>query len=233
LCALPGLLPTTEILPPEDWQAIDDALDRIHQFDWLMFTSVNGVRYLLNRLWETNGDIRRLGGVKIAAIGTSTADALAEFHVKADLIPESFRAEALAAELAPLVNGKRVLWARASRGRDVLPTDLTAAGATVEQLVVYRNVDVSQLPNSTMQLIENGQLNWIGLSSPSIAKSLKALITPAAEAQLGKSVFLASISPVTSAAAREVGLPIHAEAKIYTWNGIFDAIVASEAGKTV
>jgi uroporphyrinogen III methyltransferase/synthase len=225
LGAQPVVLPTIEILPPEDWSEIDRTLERIADFDWLIFTSVNGVESLLTRLWETGGDCRRLAPVRLAAIGAATAAALARFHLHADLVPESFRAEALAEVLKPFVAGRRVLWARASRGRDVLPDELRAAGATVEQLVVYRNIDLGALPAAELAMIERGELDWIGLSSPSIARSLRNLLTPAALAQVGKTVRLASISPVTTAAAREVGLPIAAEAAVYTWDGLCDAIV--------
>jgi uroporphyrinogen III methyltransferase/synthase len=121
-----------------------------------------------------------------------------------------------------------VLWARASRGRDVLPIELTAAGAQLDQLIVYQNRDVPALPTAEHAQIERGEVDWIGLSSPSIARGLARLLSPAARAQLGDRVRLASISPVTSEAARAAGLPIAAEARVFTWSGLFDAIVAAE-----
>jgi uroporphyrinogen III methyltransferase/synthase len=118
-----------------------------------------------------------------------------------------------------------VLWIGASRGRDVLPVELQAGGASVEKLVVYRNEDVAALPEDAHALIERGELDWIGLSSPSIARNLARLLSPAAREQIGTAVRLASISPVTSAAAREAGLPVATEATEYTWDGLFDAMV--------
>ncbi|MEX2287542.1 MAG: uroporphyrinogen-III C-methyltransferase [Planctomycetaceae bacterium] len=225
LGAQPVLMPTIEILPPEDWSKVDATLARLDRYDWLVFSSANGVRSMLTRLWETGRDARRLGGVRIACIGPSTAEALADYHIQADLVPDSYRAEALAASLLPHVAEKRVLWARASRGRDVLPRELRAAGATVDELTVYRNVDVESLSPETLRQLEAGEIDWIGLSSPSIAQGLKRLLTPAALEKIGKSVRLASISPVTSTAAREAGLPVAAEADVYTWDGIFAAIL--------
>lgn len=221
------LMPTIEILPPENWSDVDAAIDRLPEYDWLILTSANGVRSLLSRLWERRFDGRCLGQTKIAVIGDATAEALAEFHLRADLTPESFRAEALAEALKPLVAGARVLWARANRGRDVLPRELTAAGAQVEEVVVYRNLDVDALPAEALGLMERGELDWIGLSSPSIARQFAALLTPAAREQLGGNVRLAAISPVTAEAADDVGLPIATVADVYTWDGIFDAIVAA------
>ena len=227
LGAEPVLLPTIEILPPDDWSPIDAALQHIAEYDWLIFTSANGVTSFFERLWQTGGDARRLGGVRIATIGPATAAAFANYHVRADLVPDSYRAEALADALKPHVRGRRVLWAGASRGRDVLPAELQAAGATVEKLVVYRNEDVTELPAEVLGLIEGGELDWIALSSPSIARNLHRLLPDPARKQIGRTVRLASISPVTTEAAREAGLSIAAEATTYTWDGLFDAIVAA------
>lgn len=222
--AQPILAPMIEIRPPLDWREVDRALARIGEFDWIVFTSVNGVNFLLQRLLDTARDLRRLGKSKLAAIGDGTALALANFHLLADLVPETFRAEALAEALKPHVAGKRVLWARASRGRNVLPAELRSAGALLEELVVYRNLDIEALDPEVLNQIEVGAIDWICLSSPSIARAVQKHLSPTARAQLGKTVRIASISPVTSAAAREAGLPVHAEAATYTWEGIFAAI---------
>jgi uroporphyrinogen III methyltransferase/synthase len=227
LGAQPVLMPTIEIRPPADWSEVDAAIDRLPDYDWLIFTSANGVRSLLSRLWERGFDGRRLGRAKIAVIGDATSDALAEFHLLADVIPDSFRAEALANALRPHVAGKRVLWARASRGRDVLNRELGAAGAIFEEVVVYQNLDLDALPPGALEMLEQGEVDWIGLSSPSIARSLEKVLTPAAREQLGGNVRLAAISPVTSEAAAEAGLPVSVVADVYTWDGIFDAIVSA------
>jgi len=229
LGALPVVLPTIEIGPAPDVAAVDAMLDRLGQFDWLIFTSVNGVRGLLPRLWERGGDVRQLARTKLAAIGPSTAAALAAFSLRCDVVPDEYRAEALADALAPLVKGQRVLWARADRGRDVLPQRLTAAGARFEQVVVYTNRDVTTLPATELAMLERGDVDWIGLSSPSIARNLSALLTPAARQQLGMRTKLCAISPVTAAAAEEVGLPIAVTATDYTWNGMFAAMVRETA----
>jgi uroporphyrinogen III methyltransferase/synthase len=225
LGAEPVLLPTIEILPPDDWVPIDDAIHRISNFDWLVFTSVNGVDSFLSRIWKAGGDARRLAHLRIAVIGPATGEALRPFGLRPDLVPGEFRAEALADALSPHVGAKRVLWPRADRGRDVLPQRLVQAGASVEELVVYRNVDVAALPPLELERIERGELDWIGLGSPSIVESLVKLCTPAARANLGSRIRLASISPVTSARARELGLEVAAEATSYTWDGIVDAVL--------
>lgn len=225
LGALPVLLPMIEIAPPDDWSAVDAVLDRLDEFDWIVWTSANGVRGLLDRLWQTGGDIRRLSGARLACIGPATAKVLEQYRLRADVVPNEFRAEALAAALAPEVSGQKVLWARASRGRDVLPQILTEAGANLEQVVVYQNRDVAAFPVAELAQLERGDLDWIGLSSPSIARSLAKLISPAARQWIGTRTKLASISPVTTAAATEAGLPIAAEATTYTWEGLFQAMI--------
>jgi uroporphyrinogen III methyltransferase/synthase len=229
LGAEPVLLPTIEILAPNDWAPVDDAIRRLADFDWLILTSVNGVDSFLSRLWQSGGDARRLAQTKIAAIGPATGEALARFGLRPDLVPPEFRAESLAEELGRQVGSGRVLWARADRGRDVLPHQLSRAGATVEEVVVYRNVDLAALPQLELARLERGELDWIGLGSPSIVQALLKLSTSAARAQLGRKTRLASISPVTSARARELGLEIAAEATSYTWDGIIDSILRAEA----
>ena len=224
LGAQPVLIPAIRIAPIDDWTTVDNTLQRLSEFDWLIFTSVNGVHALLDRLWELGGDARQLAGLRIATIGTSTSEALADYHLRADLVPGEFRAEALAEALAPHVNGQRILWARASRGREVLPRELQRSGATIEELVVYQNLDAQSLSDEALAALGAGELNWIGLSSPSIARRIAELLPESARAKFGSSLRIATISPVTSAAAREAGLPVHAEATTYTWDGIFDAI---------
>ena len=117
-----------------------------------------------------------------------------------------------------------MLWVRASRGRDVLPSELEAAGGTVEQLVVYRNEDVESFPPDAVRELEAGEIDWIALSSPSIARNLARLLTPAAKAHLGGRTKLAAISPVTAESGANAGLPVSAVATEYTWDGLFEAI---------
>lgn len=230
LAGEPVLLPTIQILPPNDWAPIDAVLARLEQYDWLVFTSVNGVESFLGRLWENGGDSRALGRLRIAAIGPATGASLTHFGLRADLVPPEFRAESLAQSLKPQVAGKRVLWAKADRGREILPRELTEAGASVEPLVAYRNVDLPAFPSAELGRLERGELDWIGLGSPSIAENFQRLCTAAAREQLGRRTLLASISPVTTARARQLGLPIAAEATEYTWDGLLDAIMRSELG---
>ncbi|MBA3311936.1 MAG: uroporphyrinogen-III C-methyltransferase [Planctomycetota bacterium] len=225
LGAQPVLMPLVEILPPEDWAAVDRAIAALPDYDWHVFTSANGVDGFLGRLWERGDDLRTLAGSRIAAIGPATVERLRAFHLRADVVPHEYRAEGLVEALRPLVAGQRVLWAGADRGRDVLQVGLEAAGATVEKIVVYRSCDASSLAPDVSDLLTRGELDWVGLSSPSIARRFAELLPADAKCHLGTRVRLAAISPVTAEAAREAGLPIAAEAQDFTWNGVLRAIL--------
>lgn len=227
--AQPILLPTIKIGPPIDWKPVDEAISRLEEYQWLVFTSANGVQYFLNRLWELGFDARKLSHLKIATIGPSTAETLGEYHLRTDLIPAQFRAENLAEALKPLVSQKKILWAGANRGREVLQQELADVSATVDKIVVYENHDVTAWDSESINLLESGEVDWIGLSSPSIARNFSHLLTDKARKQVGKAIKLASISPVTTQAAQEVGLKIDAEAEDYHWEGIFAAILKQES----
>ena len=197
---------------------------RLAEFDWLVFSSVNGVQFLLNRLLETGGDLRRLAGVKLAAIGPGTTEELSKFHLRVDGQPaDDYRAEALAELLAKDARGKRFLLARASRGREVLAETLRAAGGEVEQIVVYRSTDVATPNPEIAAALAAGQIDWVTVTSSAIAKSLVKLFGE----QLRKSKIV-SISPVTSATLRELGFQPAAEAVSYTMSGVVDAILMNK-----
>lgn len=223
---LPVVMPAIQIQPVEDWSAVDAVLERLPEFEWIIFTSRNGVQGLLRRLWQQGYDARRLSQLKIATIGPATAESLHEFGLRADLVPQAYRAEELAQALSPHVSGQRVLWARASRGRDVLPRELDRAGAKLTELVVYQNIDEPDWPAAVHRQLDEGEIDWLCLTSPSIARNALRQLSAQARAHVDSGAMrLATISPVTSAAVAETGLPVAAEATTYTWPGLLQAIV--------
>jgi uroporphyrinogen III methyltransferase/synthase len=223
------LAPTVEILPIEDFGPLDNAIERLGSFDWLVFTSGNGVRNFLDRLEATGRDLRALGHLKLAAIGPATAESLAKYRLQADVVPESYRSEALASALLERVGGRRVLLARADRGRTILKDELERV-AHVEQVAVYRNADAESLPTEVLERIEAGTVDWITLTSPAIAERFHGLLTDRARARIANGeVRLASLSPVTSAAVGRLGWSVGAEATVYTWDGLVEAIVEAVA----
>jgi uroporphyrinogen III methyltransferase / synthase len=221
--------PTVAILPVQDSSTLDHAIMRLSEFDWVVFTSTNGVTHFLDRLGMLGLDLRALGRVKLAAIGPATAETLARYRLRADLVPASYRSEALAELLARNAAGMRILLARADRGRDVLKDELSTV-AQVEQIAVYRNADVDALPDVVARRLAEGSIDWVTLTSSAITTRLHGLLSVEARAKVGASIRLASISPVTTEAANRLGWEVAAEAEEYTWDGLLSAIVKVEAG---
>jgi uroporphyrinogen III methyltransferase/synthase len=215
--------PAIEIGEPFDWGAIDAVIKRLTEFDWLVFSSANGVHYFLRRLFSLGYDTRQLGRARLAAIGPATVAALEEYHLRADVQPTTYRAEALAEILAPHVCGKRVLLARASRGREVLAEMLIGAGAIVEQAVVYESRDVASPNPEVASALAVGRVDWTTVTSPAIARNLVRLFGE----ELRKTRLVA-ISPLTASVLEQAGYPPAVVAENYTSDGIVAAILAAD-----
>jgi uroporphyrinogen III methyltransferase/synthase len=218
--------PAIEITAPKDWAPVDAAIRRLEDFDWLVFSSANGVDYFLRRLFESGHDMRSLGGKKIAAIGPATVEALAGYHLRADLQPSEYRAEALAEALVPQARVKRVFLARASRGRETLAEMLTAAGAQVEQAVVYESRDVTTPDTDVADALAAGQIDWTTVTSSAIARSLVRMFGHSL-----KKTKLAAISPLTADVLTELGYAPVIVAADYTADGIVAAILSAQTRK--
>ncbi|HEY1600253.1 MAG TPA: uroporphyrinogen-III C-methyltransferase [Pirellulales bacterium] len=212
--------PAIQITPPADWAPVDAALARMPDYQWLVFSSANGVKHLLDHVLA-HGDVRQLAGVNLAAIGPATAAELARYSLRAQLVPPAYRAEELAQSLADRVRGQRVLLARASRGREVLAEQLRTAGAIVDQVVVYESRDIVQPDMHVREALAAGQVGWVTVTSSAIAKSLAAMFGPDL-----RRARLASISPITSQTLRELGFQVAAEARQFTTEGLIEAILA-------
>lgn len=214
------LQPAIEISAVDDWSRVDAAINELASFDWLVFSSANGVKYFLDRILAVGGDLRRLASCRLAAIGPATADALAEYHLRVDLTPNEYRAEALAEQLAPQAGGKRILLLRASRGREVLAETLTAANAELHQVVVYDSRDVVDPQADIAEALAAGQIDWVTVTSSAIARSLVDLFGDAL-----RETKLAAISPLTAGVLKEAGYPPTVVAEEYTTDGLLRTIV--------
>jgi uroporphyrinogen III methyltransferase/synthase len=219
------LEPVIRITQAPDRGAVDRALERIAAYDWLVFSSANGVDALLRRLHELGGDTRRLGTTKLAAIGSGTADRLAAYGLRADLTPEEFVAESLADALKGHASGRNILLVRASRGRDVLAEALTAAGATVEQVAAYGSIDVEDPNPDVAAALAGGTIDWITITSSSAAHALVRLY-----GDVLRGVRFASIGPIASATLRTLGHEPATEAAPHTTEGLVEAIVSARTG---
>ncbi len=220
----PIVRPAIEISEPGDWQQVDDAIAQVARFDWLVFSSANGVRFFMTRVFRNGFDARVLGSIQLATIGPRTAEALADFGLQADLQPPEYRAESLVDALLPKVAEKNILLLRASRGRNVLPDSLTRAGAAVTQVVVYQSSDIAMPDDDVVKELAAGSIDWVTVTSSAIARSLHQLYGE----HLSKAK-LASISPITSETLRACGLAPTVEADDYTTAGIVQAVISGSA----
>jgi uroporphyrinogen III methyltransferase / synthase len=229
LGAVVSRLSAVEIRALSDFTLVDAALDQLRRaaWDWLVFTSANGVHGLLRRLDALGRDLRALGNVKLAAIGPKTAAALREYHLRADLVPAStFSSEGLAAALAPHVAGQRVLLARANRGRELLREELVKVAARVDQVSVYEQIDAVDPDHAVLDALRRGEIRYVTLPSSNIARGLLAAFDETIRGRVTRGeIRLVAISPETSKAAREMGYPVAAEAEVFTEDGLIEAVV--------
>lgn len=221
LGAIPILIPTIEIVPPETYAPLDAVLAQLEAFDWLLFTSANAV--------EVFADRRVANAIpkKIAVIGPATAKAVRGIGLHVDLIPPRYVAESLAESLTPEASGKRLLLIRAAEARDVLPEALTHAGAHVTIAEAYRN----RIPPESIPALQRlfttpeGYPDAITFTSASTARNLVNLLE-AANLTLPHIVALASIGPITSQALRDLGLAPSLEAPEPTIPALVQTLVA-------
>ena len=219
--------PTIELTAPADWSAVDGALQSAATYDWIIFTSANGVRFTKQRLLETGRDVRALGPGKIAAIGDATAAAVKEeLSLRVDLCPKQFVAEALADELTSgeMVNGKRFLLLRADIARPILADKLRAAGAAaVDDVAIYETTPAKAFPPGLVQALEQKQVTWVTFASGGTARNFTAILG-ANYRELLAGVKLASIGPITTAAMIELGLKPTVQAETFNINGLVAAM---------
>jgi len=211
--------PAIALAPPDDPAALDDALRDVASYDWIVFTSANGVERFFARLDETGRDVRALHRARLAAIGPETARTLARRHLRADLVPDEFRAEGLLARLAPEeVRGKRFLLPRAAGARAILPDELRAAGAVVDEVATYRSVVPEESAALLARVLEEGPPHVLTFTSSSTVTHFLALLdraVPDGRARIADAC-VACIGPITAATAREHGLRVDVVPAAYT-----------------
>lgn len=214
--------PVIRIAPPADgYAALDGAIAELNAYQWLIFTSVNGVEHFFARLHAAGKDTRALGYARVAAIGAATSAALRAFGIRADLVPPEFRAEAVAEELRPLLPPRaRILLPRAQEARDVLPDTLRAHGATVDVVAAYETVPEIE-DAAIAQRLARGEIDMVTFTSSSTVKNLVKMlgnITPLQQ------VKIACIGPVTADTTRSFALEPDIVAKEYTIDGLVRSI---------
>lgn len=218
-------IPSIEIRPPQSYAPLDEAIRKIHEYDWLVLTSVNGVRALMERLEHAKLTPAHLSNLKFAAIGPATRKAIEARGLTVSVMPRQYIAESVVEALQEEVKGKSVLLVRAKVARDVIPQELRNAGATVNVIEAYQTV-VPQASRERLRdvLSRPGQQpHAITFTSSSTARNFLELLGEDNKYLL-TGVILASIGPVTSGTLHELGLPVHIEAGEYTIPGLVKAL---------
>jgi len=222
--------PTIRVAPPDDPGPLDRAIDRLHDYDWIVFTSVNGVAGFFERLFARGRDVRALGHLRTAAIGPVTAERLKSFGLRSDLVPETFQAEAVVAAFARQeLDGRRVLLPRAQEARAVLPEQLSAMGATVHEVAVYRTVPADPDAGALADRLAERPADLLTFTSSSTVTNFKALL-PADIFEQVRRVPAACIGPITADTARALGFDVRVVAESYTIPGLCKAILTHCAG---
>ena len=215
-------MPTIRIEPPSDLREFAEIVQDAHTYDWIVFTSANGVDAFFNVFFKLYDDAREIGGVRIAAIGPATAQRVKDFHLHVNLQPDEFVAEAVAREFKKQesIENLRILLVRAEKARDVLPRELSAAGAIVDEAFAYRTVpETRDTSGARRQLAQDGA-DLITFTSSSTIENFLALGLP-----WPKGMRIASIGPITSKTARDQGLKVDVEARRHDIDGLVQAVM--------
>jgi len=216
--------PAIAVEPVSDYQALDQAVRQLGSYQWVVFTSANGVRFFWERLWALGRDARALAGVKVAAIGPRTAEALGRLGLRVDLVPQEFRAEAvLAALLKRTAPGERVLCPRAQGAREVLVRGLAESGRHVDEVATYRTVAGKGDPGELRERLGRGEIDAVTFTSSSTVHSLVRTLGEEAQRLLAGTV-LAAIGPVTARTLADYGLACPVTASRYTVEGLVEAL---------
>ncbi len=238
--------PTIQIVPPQDWGELDTALRRLYapreeSYDWLILTSANGVSIFFERLKQLgyrSEDLQAKQHVRIATVGSATAAALERYHMQADLVPEEYVSEGVIAALlrdaeqrGTSLVGQRILLARVAEARKVLVTDLERAGALVDDVATYYTFPANTHDTQgkkVLQLLRNHQLDIVTFTSSSTVRNFVAWLKCCEVGAELCHTQIASIGPITSQTARQLGLHVDIEAKEFTVDGLVDAIIQHE-----
>ena len=214
-------LPTIRIEPPKELLEFGQLVQDSHTYDWLVFTSPNGVDAFFEMFYKIYNDAREIGGARIAAIGPATAQRVKDFHLKVDLQPNEFIAEAVIREFKKYesVENEKILIVRAEVTREILAKELGALGAIVDEAIAYRTVPESGDPAGGIARFKAEGADMITFTSSSTAENFMALKLP-----LPPGMKTASIGPVTSKTMRELGLAVDVEAKQHDVPGLTCAI---------
>lgn len=206
--------PTIEIMPPENWEDADKSIDKIESYNWLIFTSANGIRFFFKRLFEKNKDIRDLKGLKICAIGEKTASEIKKYGIKVELVPEEFNAEGLIKSVQEFkgskvqgLEGIKFLLPRAEIAREVFPEKVRELGGEIDVVTVYRAIKPEVHGKRLKRFLKEGKITIATFTSAATFNNFCAIIDKDLK-ELLRYVAIAVIGPVTAKAVEKAGLKV-------------------------
>ena len=219
--------PTIEVVPPQSWDALDGAIMRLERYQWVLFTSVNGVKFFFERLNALGMDVRKMKDLKVGVIGPKTAQAIEQKGINPDLVPDEYRAEAIVTGMKEEVTGVRILLPRATKARDVLPIELVNRGAIVEEVPAYQTIKPDKDTGHVREMLEQGAVDMVTFTSSSTVNNFMEMFQNERD-QLQKwmeNVAVACIGPITAQTAEEKGLSVSLIPPEYTIESLTHAIV--------
>lgn len=218
--------PTIEIRPPESYGPLDQAINQIGSYDWLIFTSVNGVEQFLNRFEKLEKNIADLAGIEVGAIGPETAKKLTAAQIQPSLVPKQYQAEGILEALIPeTVLGKRILIPRAAKARDILPETLCQWGARVDVVEAYQTVLPQQDVSALCKSLREGTINMITFTSSSTATNFAAMLRDQDLPRLLSRTVIACIGPITRKTVEDIGMRPEVVSEEFTIPGLVSAMV--------
>lgn len=214
-------IPLIACRPVLNKEQIHEVIDSLHTYNWIVFTSKNGIDFFMEEYREITGQKQLPEKCKIAVVGTKTADVLNDYNLVADLIPEQFVAESLAEKLVTVVNSKdKVLIPRGNLARNVIGDQLRANGILVTELDVYETVNEESSKESLYEVIKCKQVDIVTFTSSSTVDNFVQLLDGTDWRNHTGNILFASIGPITSKTMRKHKLPVHVEAEEYTIPGM-------------
>lgn len=223
--AEPIEFPTIQVIPPDSWDELDNAVDEIRGFEWIIFTSVNGVRFFFERL-NRKGDLRLLHGIKICAIGPQTASEIRRYGLVPDLIPKEYRAEAIIEEMGKEdIAGKRMLLPRAEIAREILPQELSRMGARIKVVTAYKTIKPEEDLERVRGLLKNKEISVITFTSSSTVRNFLEMFNEGEVMGLIDGTAVACIGPITAKTAEDLGISTDIMPSKYTMPELTEAIV--------
>jgi len=217
--------PTIEILPPPSWDGLDRAINGLRSYDWIIFTSANGVNFFWQRLTDKRKNSSFLFPLKICAIGPATAKELKKKGIGVDYVPKEFVAESILQGFRKImIQGKRILLARAKVARDVLPKGLRKMGAEVDVVEAYRTVKPRGGKKRLKQLLTDGKMDIITFTSSSTVNHFTELLNENDLKKLLRGITIACIGPITAQTAKKWGMRVQIQPKQYTIAALTQAI---------